>query len=357
MSTCDIIIPIWNQPVLTQRCLESIAASTATPYRLILIDNGSEAPTRERLEAAARREPGRVQVIRNPENLGFVKAVNQGIRASSAPYVCLLNNDTVATPGWLEEMIRVAESDPMIGLVNPSSNTLGFRPPATTAEGITVYAKRLEARRGEIRELSVATGFCLFIKRTVLERIGLFDERYGMGNFEDADFSLRALAQGFRCVQAVGAYVYHEEKASFKLQPGWEAAFRENQRLFARHWGRPLRIVWEDHRHDGRWPMAELLHLLRRGHWLRYSAVNGAVPSEVRQFVTAEPLAHGSSWRWAVLWHVLKRRKKPVDLVVTHDPMLRRWLGWLKPCHRARLLWQPAPAEVEEACQRLSRSP
>ncbi len=356
----DIIIPIWNQPALTQRCLESVAAATTTPYRLILVDNGSEAPTRELLAATARHDPDRVTVIRNETNLGFIKAVNQGMRASSAPCVCLLNNDTVVTPGWVETMLRVTGQDPMIGLVNPSSNTLGYRPAAATLEAITTYAQQVVAPLGpQTRELAMGTGFCLLITRALLDTIGLFDERYGMGNFEDADFSKRAMHAGYRCVQALGAYVYHEEKVSFKLRPGWEKEFRTNQRLFAERWGRPLRILWEAHETDptmtAAWtPM--LLRLAKEGHWLWCSATNGFVTPEVRRYTNVQALDDAERWRLETLWFVLKRRKKPIDLVITQDETLARWLTLARPGHRAVLLHRPAPTEVEYQCQRLSRS-
>jgi len=357
---CDIIIPIWNQPALTQRCLESVATATTTPYRLILIDNGSEVPTRELLAATARHDSNRVTVIRNEENLGFIKAVNQGVRASSAPAVCLLNNDTVVTPGWLETMLRVAEQDPAIGLVNPSSNTLGYRPPSATVEAIGAYAQQVVAPLGQqTRELATAIGFCLLITRAVLDTIGLFDERYGMGNFEDADFSKRAVHAGYRCVQALGAYVYHEEKASFKLRPGWEDGFRVNRELFEQRWGRPLRILWEAHDSDPTMAAAWtpiFLRLAREGHWLWYSAPDGLVPAAVRRYTNVQALEETNRWRLENLWFVLKRRKKPIDLVVAQDETLARWLALARPGHRAVLLRRPAPTEVEYQCQRLSRS-
>lgn len=357
---CDIIIPIWNQPALTQRCLESVTAATTTPYRLILVDNGSETPTRELLAATARQNPDHVTVIRNKQNLGFIKAVNQGMRASDAPSVCLLNNDTVVTPGWLETMLRVTEQDPAIGLVNPSSNTLGYRPPAATVEAITAYAQHTIAPLAQqTRDLAMGTGFCLLITRAVLDTIGLFDERYGMGNFEDADFSKRAVHAGYRCVQALGAYVYHEEKASFKLRPGWEAGFRTNRALFEQRWGRPLRILWEAHGTDPTMAAAWtpiLLRLAREGHWLWCSAPNGLVPAAVRRYTNVHVLDETNRWRLETLWFVLKRRKKPMDLVVAQDETLARWLTLARPGHRAVLLRRPAPTEVEYQCQRLSRS-
>lgn len=365
-AACEIIIPIWNQPVLTRRCLDSVRATTQD-YRLILVDNGSEAPTRQLLDETAQADPHRVQIIRNAENLGFIKAVNQGLRASTAPSVCLLNNDTVTTPGWLKEMIRVTEQDPAIGLVNPSSNTLGYRPAQPTPDGILAYAETLAASRGQTREIAMAVGFCLLIKRAVVEAIGLLDERYGMGNFEDADFSLRAQAAGYRSVQAVGAYVYHEEKASFKHQAGWQTAFQANQRLFAQEWGRALRIVWEHHAPapslEPAWTQA-VVRLLRRGHqfWISGAAhesdtASGTVTPEILGYTSVSPLTTGRRWRWACLWYVMKRRKKPVDLVICHDRSLARWLHRLRPWHRATILARPTPEELEAACHRLSHSP
>lgn len=383
MSRCDIIIPIWNQPAFTRRCLESVAAATRAPYRLLLIDNGSEQETRGLLDDAARRDPERVQVLRNAENLGFIKAVNQGIRASTAPYVCLLNNDTVVMPGWLEEMVRVAESDPAIGLVNPQSTTFGSVPAQRTLDGIRAHAEAVARERGQTRELATAIGFCLVITRRLLETIGLFDEQYGMGNFEDADFTKRGLAAGFRAVLALGAYVYHEEKASFKHQRGWEAAFRANQQMFYRQWGRPLRIIW-DAPSDvaAEYWTPTLTRLMQAGHWVAYNPEDRAVAPEIRHHNMAGPLPPGRhwphhlvsalravfrmpplaanqvvEWRRACVWYILKRRKKPVDLVVTHDPGLARTLRWLAACHRATVLLRPTPDEVEQQCRRLSRCP
>ena len=83
--TCDIIIPIWNQPEATKECVENIVKKTKYPYRLILIDNGSEPEAKIYLESLKIAGKPEVALIRNEKNLGYVKAVNQGLRISSAP--------------------------------------------------------------------------------------------------------------------------------------------------------------------------------------------------------------------------------------------------------------------------------
>ena len=141
---CDIVIPIWNQLPVTRECIDSILNCTDYPYRLILIDNGSDPDTRDYLRSLEGiKDPG-VVLIRNENNLGFVKAVNQGIKASRGQYICLMNNDTVAAKGWLSELVRILETDRDTGMVNPSSNTSGnaatipFAELPTSAFGIPI---------------------------------------------------------------------------------------------------------------------------------------------------------------------------------------------------------------------------
>ncbi|NQT06423.1 MAG: glycosyltransferase, partial [Candidatus Omnitrophica bacterium] len=123
-SQCDIIIVVWNQLTATRKCVDAIERSTHYPYRLILVDNNSDEYTAEYLNGLARGRDS-VTLIRNSENMGFIKAANQGLRLAASPYVCLMNNDTVATAGWLGKMVALAESDTGIGLVNPKSESPG----------------------------------------------------------------------------------------------------------------------------------------------------------------------------------------------------------------------------------------
>lgn len=104
---------------LTKECRDSIIRHTSSPYRLIVIDNGSQRQTKEYLEELTRNNNILITLIRNETNLGYIKAVNQGLNASNGDYVCLLNNDTRVEDGWLEELINVAQSNPEIGIVTP----------------------------------------------------------------------------------------------------------------------------------------------------------------------------------------------------------------------------------------------
>ena len=350
-TLCDIVIPIWNQPEMTKRCLDSVLAAAAESIRLILVDNGSEPLTHEMLDRFRAGSQTPVEILRNPVNLGFIKAVNQGIRAARAPWVCLLNNDTVVTSGWLTEMIRVAESDPKIGLVNPTSNCLGYPDKGLSPEEI---ARRLAKERGRSVPLSTAMGFCLLARRALFDRIGDLDEQFGMGNFDDDDLSLRVRQAGLRPVRALAAYVHHEGKVSFKQLPGWKKAFDENRRLFEQKWGKRLRILW-----GPAVPAAVSLEAIAgAGHWVCVVGPKNAGTAQKVEHAQIEFLEYPDRcWRHQATWRLIVKRKKPFDLVVSHDAVWSGWVRRLRILHRARLLNNPTENELSKQCQTLSRSP
>ncbi|MBN1354213.1 MAG: glycosyltransferase family 2 protein [Candidatus Omnitrophica bacterium] len=241
MPKCDIIIPVWNKLEYTKSCIASIMEKTKYPYRLIIVDNASLPETATFLENLAASGRGEVLLIRNEQNEGFIKAINKGIRACRAPYICILNNDTVVTEGWMEESIKVLTGDASIGIVNPSSNTLGQK----LGKNVTpdTWAADSKAQSGNYIELKTAAGFCMFMRKEIFDTVGLLDEAYGMGNFDDMDFSLRAREKGYKIVRALAAYVYHTEKSSFRILRNFGKDFKRNREAFEAKWGRTERIA------------------------------------------------------------------------------------------------------------------
>ncbi len=174
MSKCDIIIPVWNQLKATKRCLDSLLQNTTFDFNLIIVDNGSKKKTEDFLKDFERNNPKcGIIPIRNKKNKGFVKAVNQGMRESRADYICILNNDTIVTEGWLSEMIKIFQINPNIGIVNPSSNNLGQKIPF--GKNLEDYVSAFKSESGKYVELMNALGFCMLIKKMLIEEIGSFD--------------------------------------------------------------------------------------------------------------------------------------------------------------------------------------
>lgn len=221
MAHCDIVIPVWNQLEATKACLESIIENTDYPYRVIIVDNKSDEPTASFLRSFGKQHSEKVLLMRSEENLGYIKGTNLGMKASTGDYVCLLNNDTVVYPGWLSAMVRVAELELDIGIVNPASNHFDIS---------SEEADKADSIR--YKGMGKCVGFCMLIKREIVDRVGYLDERFGMGYGEDDAYCISARNEGYRCVMARGAYVYHHGKKSFGRDRKAKE-FRERQRGLA----------------------------------------------------------------------------------------------------------------------------
>jgi len=169
-----------------------------------------------------------VAVIRNETNLGFPKGCNQGPAEARGDYLVLLNNDTVVTEGWAEGLVRLLLFDPPhTGMVGPVTNGApppqyveafrvqqpafsGQRSAISVAEVDSFAAKRRRDFKGQALNAERITGFCLAIRRDVLEAVGgKLDEGYGLGYFEDDDLCVRVRNAGFRPAVALDVFIYH----------------------------------------------------------------------------------------------------------------------------------------------------
>ena len=334
----DIIIPVWNQLNFTKDCIEAVFQNTIYPFHLIIIDNASDTPTKNYLDKLAKDRHNSVTLLKNEKNLGFIKATNQGIKVSSAPYICLLNNDTCVTQGWLTEMIKVAQSSEDIGIVNANSNTLGCNP--KKGESVEMLAGKLKSHTGKYSELAWACGFCMLIKRKVIEKVGFFDEIYGMGTFEDADFSKRAQKLGFFCICAIASYVYHHERRSFVKHKRFDQNFERNRQVFYAKWGRQKRILYVLSKNNAAYKEKvgqEALKLARQGDvvWI---LLKGKDEREFRKhsniyiYTLREYLFDLVSF-----WRILKRKKK-FDRIYVDDENYARRLSNFKPFHKAEVI-------------------
>jgi GT2 family glycosyltransferase/tetratricopeptide (TPR) repeat protein len=241
----SIIILACNELEYTRLCLESILRCTRPPYELILIDNAStDGMGAYFKEIAARRGPARVAVICNDTNLGFAGGCNQGVAAARGAYLVFLNNDTVVTDGWLDGLVAWAIHNwPNTGLVGPVTNYAA--PPQQI--GVT-YAnlqdmERLAAhRRQEFARKALVvkrlTGFCLLVRREVLERVGSFDEQFALGFFEDDDLCVRAREAGFGLLVALNVFIHHFGSRTFAgLGIDCRKQLQKNFEQFKEKWG------------------------------------------------------------------------------------------------------------------------
>lgn len=339
---CDIVVPVWNLRKYTKRCVESLVKYTEYPFRLIMVDNGSEKPTKEYLESL--KTDARLTdyaLIRNEKNLGYTKATNQGMGISDSEYVCLLNNDTVMTKGWLTEMVRIAESSRDIGIVNPASNNLGIYKPWYIS--LDRYAADLNRRQGgRYIEMATAVGFCFLIKREVIKKIGILSDQYGDGNFEDTEYAIRAGRNGYKSVIARGSYVYHKIHGSFDMIENWTEMFDDNQEMFYELFGKPERILYVftrgiDEGYSARMK-DETYELAKRCNWITVF-IKDPIPRPnlaIHTNITVVPMT-GIFFGWRCVAKILTKKKKYGQIFVDDGPLFGI-LTRLKHRHRANVV-------------------
>lgn len=226
----DLVIPVHNALRATRDCLRTVRAFAPAWARIVVINDASDARTTEWL-----REQEGITLLENPVNLGFVQTANRGLLFSDAPYVCLLNSDTLLTPGALERMVERLDREPAIGMCCPLSNSavnLSVRIPP--GEDVFSFARRVAGRApGLYPDVTTVVGFCLLVKRELIATLGVFDEAFERGYCEETDFHFRARAGGWRCVVADDVFVYHRQGASFSDS---DARFARNRELLMARW-------------------------------------------------------------------------------------------------------------------------
>lgn len=228
MIKCDIIIPIYNAYDCVRACLDSIIENTdLNTYRVICINDKSSDERIESLLEEYTKKYKSIIKLNNEENKGFVGTVNKGMKFSKSD-VLLLNSDTEVTPGWIDRIVETAYSEKGIGTVTPLSNnaTLVSAPVGLQRNelpsnmSLNEYGNLVEkSAYNENIILPTAHGFCMFIKREVLNNVGYFDEEtFGKGYGEETDFSFRCLDYGYKHVLCDSVIIYHKEKQSFSEQ-------------------------------------------------------------------------------------------------------------------------------------------
>lgn len=245
----SIVVVTYNNVALTKGCIESLLRNTTYPnYELIIVDNASTDDTRNYLRYLSRTEE-RISIVLNDRNLGFAAANNQGLRLATGDYLVLLNNDTVVPKGWIDPLLQHLQ-DPQVGLVGPLTNSVGNEAKIdvdyTNMEQMESFADRHVVRhRGRAFDIAMLAMFCVALRRDVLESVGFLDEAFGIGMFEDDDYSRRIQAAGLSTLCAEDAFIHHYGQASFKkliASGDYQALWDRNQAYFESKWG-----AWTPH--------------------------------------------------------------------------------------------------------------
>lgn len=261
----DIIIVTYNACDYTRYCLNSIRRYTNYPYNLIVVDNGSLDGTIDYLE-----RQNDVILIQNKENLGYGGAITRGYKAGSSRLTCIMNNDVVVSPGWLEPMVRVMGQDRKIGILGtlrPASfcqhpdgqrdtglvlkETRGYELPDPevwlkkfcspfTYEDFVEEVKRVN--NFGLREIEGPPSFvstcCVLVNREIIDRVGgLADPRFSRYGCEDVDLSWRISTEGYKVAITSGVYIHHFKHVSVEASNLDRKTLTEgNMRIFYQKW-------------------------------------------------------------------------------------------------------------------------
>lgn len=210
--TTDVIIPVWGQIELTLQCLKTIREHTKD-YRLIVIDNGSDHEEFNKVEDELKNHE-RFRVVYNEKNLGFVKAVNQALHVSkilpvSGEFIVILNNDVEVVEDWLPRLI-----EPM-----QQYNFIAATGPITTSQDCWQGREEIKPRGTIVRILpssAMLAFFCVAIRKSVINEIGLLDEDFGVGFGDDDDYCHRIHLAGYELGLVQDLVIHHHHRTSFK---------------------------------------------------------------------------------------------------------------------------------------------
>jgi GT2 family glycosyltransferase len=209
-ASVSVIIVNWNGREHLATCLPAVIGQTVPPREVIVVDNGSTDGSLELL-----RQFPTVRTVALTENRGFAGGNAAGYAVASGEYVVLLNNDTLPSPTWLEELIHCAEEHPDTGIVASVMTTWDGERVDTAGDGCTVSGRGykllehrpVKAARTSGYVFSGCAGAVLY-KREMLRETGFFDERFFM-NGEDTDLAFRANLLGWRARVCATSLVRH----------------------------------------------------------------------------------------------------------------------------------------------------
>ncbi|AWI25240.1 glycosyltransferase [Flavobacterium pallidum] len=255
----DIIIPTIYNPGHLKVCVESVIACTQSPFHITVINNGIYNEMHDKC----------VKMIA-ADNLNFSQSINLGIKHTSAPYICIMNDDVIVSDGWAEPM-KKSLSDPNVGFCNPLSNCeygilhhhqmevngikllhhnnalIGLKVAEKQNPDISIRPESIQTYVPPFERKTVLVAwvafYCTITTRKVIESIGLLDEQFNNGS-EDVDLCHRAKKMGLQSVVNEESFVFHFGGTStdkYRAEPG---RMGETQKVIAAKYAAPLLVIY-----------------------------------------------------------------------------------------------------------------
>ncbi len=244
----SVIIPLFNHFETTYRCLQSILKNTIEiDFEVILIDDYST----EKVFDFAEKIKG-VSIIRNTENLGFLRSCNKAAAEAKGEYICFLNNDTEPHEGWLRHIIDLLDKNAKIAIAGPKlvypdgrlQEAGGIIWNDASAWNFGKYDDAGKPDYNYLKEVDYISGACLVIRKPVWEKVNGFDEHFAPAYYEDTDLAMRVHQAGFKVFYQPLSMVTHHEGISngCNEHSGIKKYQTINQQKFYQKWSHELQV-------------------------------------------------------------------------------------------------------------------
>jgi GT2 family glycosyltransferase len=218
-----VVLLNWNGRDDTLACLDSLRLSDYPHLEIVVVDQGSQ----DGLVEVLRQRGSHVKLFASEVNLGFTGGNNQGIRyglESGADYIMLLNNDTIVDRHCISELVHAAESNPAAGALGPKIYQCDESNRIWSLGGIVDFSENVGQMRGygridrgqfdALTEVDFISGCAVMVHREVVEAVGLLNEEFYPGYYEDADWGMRIRAAGYVNLVVPSAKIWHKASAS-----------------------------------------------------------------------------------------------------------------------------------------------
>jgi len=300
-----LVLGFRNFDVTTRTCLDSLSPWLQDPdIELLVMDNGSPDDSAEKTQAWCENHPT-VRCLVSSSNLGFAGGMNWGGAQAHGDWLLLVNNDTLFPPQALDALKSVIRNAPPdVAMLGPVTNSAGngqrlWKPGATQQDWLEIGAWINQHPTGKLMPTYRSDFFCIAIRRDVWEQLGGLDQTFGLGYYEDFDFSLRLAKAGYRQMITEDVFVLHTGSATFKGNTAARALMKRNKKLLrgkhpdarfehVRQGNLAVLLAYQALRQSGNWtPELEYRRVLR------HSALLGDAPrSPLKKWLWKRKISH-----------------------------------------------------------------
>lgn len=220
----SIIILNWNGEKFLKECVDSVLKTDYLEKEIIIVDNGSTDISLKIVNSYSNS----LLLVAHSQNLGFAAGMNSGIKAAHGEFVVTLNNDLIVEKTWLQRPVEILLSNPQVGIISCRQMVYGkddiidlvYTRPSPYLLPVPVGSDLKYSEHPEFhveKEVSGASGASVIYRKTLLEQIGCFDDRF-FAYHEESDLQARSRKAGWKCVYVPSAVVYHMGSRSFGKQ-------------------------------------------------------------------------------------------------------------------------------------------